>query len=479
MPLKISSFPRLMKCQYLILYFFCFHTGKVIVGGEFIFCGYLQGNINTYHHDIGPGPCSLKVSINPAGLEIKAHLIENGLSICTEDVAATRSNALSEICITWKERVDQLVITRGDVVKSYSTAMATGAKCCQNFILTNSISSNDSSLLNDIIYINGTDFSPVHIKNASYLQFTGSERACESLFSDCTNQKEKLTQLAGKGPLKQNDARYAILLTDRILEECNESISVGLESELSKVMMETDFSKDCETFVTPNVKAAVIKVGFQSNTEFAVTANFSWMGPDGQMMFAAVQFQLEYRLSPSLLPRAVLTQFKQKTSLQWELCPVPGLHCDNRGWEDLTAFGSSSRAQTVQTVLRIVVSDPHDRGQEGLGGCAVCGFHILQSSIKGFADYLILGDSRTSRREWPEKNSGLTSVDLTMNTRDPIRKSILERMDLSGLDQLYPHGAPSARLLTMLCSLESFIVFIRSLDKASSLLSALLIAHLD
>ncbi|XP_078399078.1 uncharacterized protein LOC144681356 [Cetorhinus maximus] len=227
MPLKTSSFPRLMKCQYLILYFFCFHTGKVRVGGEFTFCGYLQGNINTSHHDIGPGPCSLKVSINPAGLEIKAHLIENGPSICTEDVAATTSDALSEICITWKERVDQLFVTHGDVVKSYSTAMATGAKCCQNFILTNSISSNDSSLLSDIIYIHGTDFSPVHIENASYLQFTGSEGACVSPFSDCTNQKEKLTQLAGKGPLKLNDTRLAIPLTNRILEECNETISVG------------------------------------------------------------------------------------------------------------------------------------------------------------------------------------------------------------------------------------------------------------
>uniref|UniRef100_UPI00398F693B uncharacterized protein n=1 Tax=Pristiophorus japonicus TaxID=55135 RepID=UPI00398F693B len=279
MPPRASSFHKLMACRCLLLYFFWFHTGKVVFGAEFTFCGYLHHSINKSHHHIepGPGPCSLNVSINQAGLRIKARLIENGPPICTEDIATTTPDGLSDVCITWKGHVGKLFITRGDVVKSYSTAMSTNWKCCQNFILTGSTSSNNSPLLNDIIYINGSHFSPVHIENASYLEFTGSEGACETPWSDCIKQNDKLTQLTTQSTFTLTDARYAVLIVNGILEECNASISVNLGSDLRKVLMNMNFPEDSKTFVTPNVKAAVIKVNQRSNFEFGVTANFSWV----------------------------------------------------------------------------------------------------------------------------------------------------------------------------------------------------------
>uniref|UniRef100_UPI00398E47C6 uncharacterized protein isoform X2 n=1 Tax=Pristiophorus japonicus TaxID=55135 RepID=UPI00398E47C6 len=316
MPPKASSFHRLMACRCLLLYFFWFHTGKVVFGAEFTFCGYLHHSINKSHHHIepGPGPCSLNVSINQAGLRIKARLIGNGPPICLEDIATTTPDGSSDVCITWKEHVGKLFITRGDVVKSYSTAMSTKRKCCQNFILTKSTSSNNSPLLSDIIYINGSHFSPVHIENASYLEFTGSEGACETPWSDCIKQKDKLTQLANQEQVKPNDARYAVLIVSGILEECNASISVGLESDLHNVLMKVDFPEDSKTFVTPNVKATVIKVNPRSNLEVVGTVYFSWVGPEDQRVIVAVQVKFPCQLHTS--PKAVVTQFKNKTSFQ-------------------------------------------------------------------------------------------------------------------------------------------------------------------
>ncbi|XP_072451814.1 uncharacterized protein [Chiloscyllium punctatum] len=246
-----------------------------IVGAEFTVCGYLNSHINKFHHYIGPDPCSLKVSVKKTGLEIEAHLIGNGSSSWTQDPAAPTPAASSEICITWKGSVGQLYITRGDIGKSYPTAMSTGGKCCQHFTLTNSSSHKSSPLLRDLIYINQSDFSPAHMENASYLEFTGSEGAWESPLADCINQKNKLTELTRKGQLKLNDARYAMLLTNRILGQCEGNISVGLESDLRKVLMDMDFPMDSETFVLLNVKAAVIKLDMNVS-EFKVTANFSW-----------------------------------------------------------------------------------------------------------------------------------------------------------------------------------------------------------
>ncbi|XP_038661927.1 uncharacterized protein LOC119970891 [Scyliorhinus canicula] len=291
---------------------FEFEGHIVIVEAEFTFCGYLHSKINKFHHDIGSGSCSLTVSINPTGLEIKARLIENGSPICMEDIAATTSKSSSEICITWKEHVGQLFLTHGDDIRSYSTGVGSDKKCCQNFILTQNTSNNGSSLLNDIIYINGTDFSPVHIENASHLEFTGSEGVCESPLSDCINQKDKLIQLAGNAELKLNDARYAMLLTNRILEDCNESISVGLESNLNTVMMKMTFSEDNKTFVTPNVEAGVIK-DLSGSSDFNVIANFSWVGAEVQMVYAGVR--VKYKIS-SLPQRAVVTHLKNKTTIQ-------------------------------------------------------------------------------------------------------------------------------------------------------------------
>uniref|UniRef100_UPI00398F0937 uncharacterized protein n=1 Tax=Pristiophorus japonicus TaxID=55135 RepID=UPI00398F0937 len=301
MPPRASSFHKLMACRCLLLYFFWFHTGKVVFGAEFTFCGYLHHSINKSHHHIepGPGPCSLNVSINQAGLRIKARLIENGPPICTEDIATTTPDGLSDVCITWKGHVGKLFITRGDVVKSYSTAMSTNWKCCQNFILTGSTSSNNSPLLNDIIYINGSHFSPVHIENASYLEFTGSEGACETPWSDCIKQNDKLTQLTTQSTFTLTDARYAVLIVNGILEECNASISVNLGSDLHKVLMNMNFPEDSKTFVTPNVKAAVIKVNQRSYFEFGVTANFSWFCKD-------IMRELCNLLQPDLQPQTRL-----------------------------------------------------------------------------------------------------------------------------------------------------------------------------
>ncbi|XP_072373765.1 uncharacterized protein [Scyliorhinus torazame] len=273
----------------------------VIVGAEFAFCGYLHSNINKSHLQIGPGSCSLKVSINPTGFEIKAGLIENGSPICTEDIAASTSNSSSEICITWKEHVGQLFLTCGNDVRSYSTGVGSDSKCCQNVILTQNTSNNGSPLLKDIIYINGTDFSPVHIENASHLEFTGSEGLCESPLSDCINQKEKLIQLAKRDELKLNDARYAMLLTNRILEDCKESFSVGLESSLRKVMMKTPFSEDSKSFVTPNVDAVVRKLQPSSSTDFTVIADFSWV-----KCSRTNAFELELPCVQPLTPRLAL-----------------------------------------------------------------------------------------------------------------------------------------------------------------------------
>uniref|UniRef100_UPI00398F75CC uncharacterized protein n=1 Tax=Pristiophorus japonicus TaxID=55135 RepID=UPI00398F75CC len=192
--------------------------------------------------------------------------------------------------------------------------MSTKRKCCQNVILTKSTSSNNSLLLSDIIFINGSNFSPVHIENASYLEFTGSEGACETPGSDCIKLKDKLTQLTKLQHVNLNDARYAVLIVSGILEECNASISVGLESDLHNVLMNVSFSEDSKTFVTPNVKATVIKVKLTSNLEFVVTANFSWVGPDDQPMIAAVQLKFRSQILAS--PKAVVTQFKNKTSFQ-------------------------------------------------------------------------------------------------------------------------------------------------------------------
>ncbi|XP_072451817.1 uncharacterized protein [Chiloscyllium punctatum] len=51
---------------------------------------------------------------------------------------------------------------------------------------------------------------------------------------------------------------------------------MGLESDLRKVLMDMDFPMDSETFVLPNVKAAVIKEDLKGDLSFKVTANFSW-----------------------------------------------------------------------------------------------------------------------------------------------------------------------------------------------------------
>uniref|UniRef100_UPI00398E43EF uncharacterized protein n=1 Tax=Pristiophorus japonicus TaxID=55135 RepID=UPI00398E43EF len=374
MPPRASSFHKLMACRCLLLYFFWFHTGKVVFGAEFTFCGYLHHSINKSHHHIepGPGPCSLNVSINQAGLRIKARLIENGPPICTEDIATTTPDGLSDVCITWKGHVGKLFITRGDVVKSYSTAMSTNWKCCQNFILTGSTSSNNSPLLNDIIYINGSHFSPVHIENASYLEFTGSEGACETPWSDCIKQNDKLTQLTTQSTFTLTDARYAVLIVNGILEECNASISVNLGSDLRKVLMNMNFPEDSKTFVTPNVKAAVIKVNQRSNFEFGVTANFSWVDPDDQPMIAAVQVTLTYQLRTS--PKVVVTQFMNKTSFQGEerspVSPNIIVKVGNLSIDDLTSpltltFHGVSRWEPNPTLCRFL-----DSGQTvNLNGC--------------------------------------------------------------------------------------------------------------
>ncbi|XP_038662840.1 adhesion G-protein coupled receptor G2-like [Scyliorhinus canicula] len=134
----------------------------------------------------------------------------------------------------------------------------------------------------------------------------------ESPLSDCINQKDKLIQLTGNAALKLNDARYAMLLTNRILEDCNEGISVGLESNLSTVMMKMTFSEDNKTFVTPNVEAGVIK-DLSGSSDFNVIANFSWVGAEVQMVYAGVR--VKYKIS-SLPQRAVVTHLKNKTTIQ-------------------------------------------------------------------------------------------------------------------------------------------------------------------
>ncbi|XP_072403637.1 uncharacterized protein [Chiloscyllium punctatum] len=153
------------------------------------------------------------------------------------------------------------------------------------------------------------------MENASYLEFTGSEGAWESPLADCINQKNKLTDLTRKGQLKLNDARYAMLLTNRILGQCEGNISVGLESDLRKVLMDMDFPMDSETFVLPNVKAAVIKVDMNV-PEFKVIANFSWVGPDGRMEVTAVRISFSFALPMARNGRAVVTQLKNEPSIQ-------------------------------------------------------------------------------------------------------------------------------------------------------------------
>ncbi|XP_059507525.1 adhesion G-protein coupled receptor G4-like isoform X2 [Stegostoma tigrinum] len=239
-----------------------------------------------------------------------------GRSSCTQDTAATTPEASSEICITWKGHVGQLYITRGDVVKSYSAALSTEGKCCQRFTLTTNTSHNNSPWLRDIIYVNQSNFHPVHMEKASYLEFTASEGACETPFADCINQKNNLNELTNKGQLTVNDARYAMLLTNRILEECNESSSVRLESDLRQVLKEMDFTMDSQTFVLPNVKAAVINPRQSGSSEFQVTANFSWVGPDGQAKFTAVRIFLTFQLPLSRDARAVVIQLQNQTPIQ-------------------------------------------------------------------------------------------------------------------------------------------------------------------
>ncbi|XP_043563135.1 adhesion G-protein coupled receptor G2-like [Chiloscyllium plagiosum] len=256
MPLKTSSFHRLINCQCLLLNFFSFHIGKAIVGAEFTVCGYLNSHINKSHHYIGPDPCSLKVSVKKTGLEIEAHLIGNGSSSWTQDPAAPTPAASSEICITWKGSVGQLYITRGDIGKSYPTAMSTGGKCCQHFTLTNSSSHKSSLLLRDIIYINQSDISPVHMENASYLEFTGSEGACESTLPVCKFQKCKLTEFLRKRHPKLNDACLAILFANRILEECDGNILGSLKSDLQKILAKMDLPVGKKAIVLLNVKVA-------------------------------------------------------------------------------------------------------------------------------------------------------------------------------------------------------------------------------
>uniref|UniRef100_UPI00398F840D uncharacterized protein isoform X4 n=1 Tax=Pristiophorus japonicus TaxID=55135 RepID=UPI00398F840D len=136
----------------------------------------------------------------------------------------------------------------------------------------------------------------------------------ETPWSDCIKQKDKLTQLANQEQVKPNDARYAVLIVSGILEECNASISVGLESDLHNVLMKVDFPEDSKTFVTPNVKATVIKVNPRSNLEVVGTVYFSWVGPEDQRVIVAVQVKFPCQLHTS--PKAVVTQFKNKTSFQ-------------------------------------------------------------------------------------------------------------------------------------------------------------------
>ncbi|XP_059507510.1 uncharacterized protein LOC125459918 [Stegostoma tigrinum] len=300
------------SCYFLL---YLPQTESTIVG-EFTFCGNVNSTINKSCHYIGPGPCSLKVSVNTTGLEIEAHLMGKGRSSCTQDTAATTPEASSEICITWKGHVGQLYITRGDVVKSYSAALSTEGKCCQRFTLTTNTSHNNSPWLRDIIYVNQSNFHPVHMEKASYLEFTASEGACETPFADCINQKNNLNELTNKGQLTVNDARYAMLLTNRILEECNESSSVRLESDLRQVLKEMDFTMDSKTFVLPNVKAAVINPRQSGSLEFQVTANFSWVGPDGQAKFTAVRIYLTFQLPLSSDARAVVIQLQNQTLIQ-------------------------------------------------------------------------------------------------------------------------------------------------------------------